>query len=132
MILSSNKKEKEQCFKQLFEEYYAPFCLYAKRFIDDRESREDIVSDVFAVVWQKIDSDELRPETAVGISKCPYEINASTTSSIRNTNGITQNGSSKRHRYTPPRPTRFIRWTNYTVCFSVRWKNSPRTTGQYS
>lgn len=69
MILSSNKKEKEQCFKQLFEEYYAPFCLYAKRFIDDRESREDIVSDVFAVVWQKIDSDELRPETAVGYIK---------------------------------------------------------------
>ena len=47
MKISFSKQTKERAFKQLYEEYYAPFCLYAKRFVDDKETREDIVSDVF-------------------------------------------------------------------------------------
>lgn len=46
MKISFSKQTKERTFKQLYEEYYAPFCLYAKRFVDDKETREDIVSDV--------------------------------------------------------------------------------------
>ena len=46
MKISFSKQTKERAFKQLYEEYYAPFCLYAKRFVDDKETREDIVSDV--------------------------------------------------------------------------------------
>lgn len=53
MNLSLNTSEREQAFKQLFEKYYAPFCLYAKRFIEDQAEREDIVSDVFATLWDK-------------------------------------------------------------------------------
>lgn len=62
---------KEQSFKQLYEEYYAPFCLYAKRFIDDKETREDIVSDVFTSLWDKLDADsfELQSGTALGYIK---------------------------------------------------------------
>lgn len=49
MKISFSKQTKERTFKQLYEEYYAPFCLYAKRFVDDKETREDIVSDVFTL-----------------------------------------------------------------------------------
>ena len=63
------KQTKERAFKQLYEDYYAPFCLYAKRFIDDQEARQDIVSDVFTLLWDKIDSSELEPETALGYIK---------------------------------------------------------------
>ena len=49
MKISFSKQTKERAFKQLYEEYYAPFCLYAKRFVDDKETREDIVSDVFKI-----------------------------------------------------------------------------------
>lgn len=30
MKISFSKQTKERAFKQLYEEYYAPFCLYAK------------------------------------------------------------------------------------------------------
>lgn len=62
---------KEWAFKQLYEEYYAPFCLYAKRFVDEKEIREDIVSDVFTSLWDKVDTEmfNLEPETAVGYIK---------------------------------------------------------------
>ncbi|MCD7901495.1 MAG: RNA polymerase sigma-70 factor [Bacteroides sp.] len=56
-------------FKKLYEEYYAPFCLYAKRFIEDRYVREDIVSDVFATLWRRREEIDLRPETALAFLK---------------------------------------------------------------
>jgi RNA polymerase sigma-70 factor (ECF subfamily) len=40
-------------FRSLFELYYAPLCLYAKRFVADKSVREDIVQDVFFSVWGK-------------------------------------------------------------------------------
>lgn len=60
---------KEAYFKKIYEDYYAPFCLYAKRFIDDQYVREDIVSDVFATLWQKRDDMELKPETSLAFIK---------------------------------------------------------------
>ena len=69
MKISFLRHDKEQAFKQLYEEYYAPFCLYAKRFIEDKEAREDIVSDVFASLWDKIDSFELDSDTTLGYIK---------------------------------------------------------------
>ena len=40
-------------FRYLFEHYYPSLCLFAKRFIDDRETREDIVQEVFFRLWDK-------------------------------------------------------------------------------
>jgi RNA polymerase sigma-70 factor (ECF subfamily) len=60
---------KEQKFKWIYEEYYAPFCLYAKRFIDDKGTREDIVSDVFTSLWNKMDSSDLNMDTLLGYIK---------------------------------------------------------------
>ena len=71
MELSHLQHSKEQIFKQLYEEYYAPFCLYAKRFIDDKDTREDIVSDVFTSIWDKLgtESFDLQSDTALGYIK---------------------------------------------------------------
>ena len=71
MKLTFSKQNKERSFKQLYEEYYAPFCLYAKRFIDDKDIREDIVSDVFTSLWDKMDSEsyDLQSNTALGYIK---------------------------------------------------------------
>ena len=69
MTEPTSKTNKEQDFKQLYEEYYAPFCLYAKRFIDDMNTCQDIVSEVFASLWSKQDSFQLNKETALGYLK---------------------------------------------------------------
>ena len=71
MNISFSTQTKDRTFKQLYEEYYAPFCLYAKRFIDDLDTRQDIVSDVFASLWDKMDTDsfDLQSDTALGYIK---------------------------------------------------------------
>lgn len=69
MKLSFPQHNKEHTFKQLYETYYAPFCLYAKKFIDDKDVREDIVSDVFAILWDKMDTFSLQSETTLGYIK---------------------------------------------------------------
>ncbi|MDR1980786.1 MAG: RNA polymerase sigma-70 factor [Tannerellaceae bacterium] len=43
----------ERAYRLLFERYYASLCLFAKRYIEDKSTREDIVQDVFFSVWEK-------------------------------------------------------------------------------
>lgn len=69
MRISRRENNKEKEFRKLYEEYYAPFCIYAKRFIDDITVCEDIVSEVFASLWDKSDSIELKPITATAYLK---------------------------------------------------------------
>lgn len=69
MRLSFPESNKEKTFKKLYEEFYAPFCLFARRYIDDATVREDIVSDVFASLWDKQDTFELKQETALAYLK---------------------------------------------------------------
>lgn len=69
MRISFPENNKEKAFRRLYEEYYAPFCLFAKRYIDDATVREDIVSDVFASLWDKQETFELKSETALGYLK---------------------------------------------------------------
>jgi len=38
-------------FKKTFECYYASLCVYARRYIQDLATREDIVQDVFCALW---------------------------------------------------------------------------------
>jgi RNA polymerase sigma-70 factor (ECF subfamily) len=48
----------ETAFQQMFEYYYSDLCVYARRFIPDPDTREDIVQDVFCAIWvnrKKID-----------------------------------------------------------------------------
>lgn len=69
MKTPSRNDSKELAFRRLYEEYYAPFCLYAKRFIDDKDAREDLVSDVFTSLWDRMDTFDLNSDTAIGYIK---------------------------------------------------------------
>lgn len=69
MKISFRLDSKEMVFSKLFEDYYAPFCLYAKRFIDDVDIREDLVSDIFASLWDKFSVEELRSDTILAYIK---------------------------------------------------------------
>ena len=53
MLRSITLHDDEVAFRYLFEHYYASLCLFAKRFIDDRETREDIVQEVFFHLWER-------------------------------------------------------------------------------
>lgn len=46
-------KDDEVAYRSLFEHYYAALCLFAKRYIDDKATREDIVQEVFFTIWEK-------------------------------------------------------------------------------
>ncbi|GHU15548.1 RNA polymerase sigma-70 factor [Betaproteobacteria bacterium] len=48
-----SKNDDSEAFRLLFERFYVPLCLYAKRYIDDKSIREDIVQDVFSAIWEK-------------------------------------------------------------------------------
>lgn len=63
------RQKKESDFKAFFETYYAPFCLYAMRFVVDKEASDDIVSDVFVSLWAKLDSFDIHSSTALGYIK---------------------------------------------------------------
>lgn len=61
----------EMKFKALYKKYYAPFCLYARHFIDNATICEDIVSDVFANMWSRIEELDLdRDTTPAYIKMC--------------------------------------------------------------
>lgn len=53
MLRSITLHDDEVAFRYLFEHYYPSLCLFAKRLIDDRETREDIVQEVFFRLWEK-------------------------------------------------------------------------------
>ena len=53
MLRSITLHDDGVAFRYLFEHYYPSLCLFAKRFIDDRETREDIVQEVFFRLWDK-------------------------------------------------------------------------------
>lgn len=69
MRISLYKGYNEKEFRKLYEEYYAPFCIYAKRFIGDMTICEDIVSDVFVSLWDKRNSIELKKGTVTAYLK---------------------------------------------------------------
>ncbi|MDD4609313.1 MAG: RNA polymerase sigma-70 factor [Bacteroidaceae bacterium] len=66
---SSIEKTDERDFEQLFDTYYAPFYLYAKRFLDEEEVCQDLVSDVFANLWLKREEVEITSRVILGYLK---------------------------------------------------------------
>lgn len=52
LFLKTVVNDDEKAFKKLFELFYPPLAVYAKRYIDERTLREDIVQDVFATLWE--------------------------------------------------------------------------------
>ncbi|MDR2919254.1 MAG: RNA polymerase sigma-70 factor [Tannerella sp.] len=42
----------EKAFQKLFELFYPALCIYAKKYIEERSIREDIVQDMFVYLWE--------------------------------------------------------------------------------
>lgn len=53
LLWQISANDDELAYRSLFEQYYASLCLFAKRYIEDKETREDIVQDVFFYIWKK-------------------------------------------------------------------------------
>lgn len=70
LLWSISVEDDKDAFRLLFEYYYAPLCFYAKKFIKDKATREDVVQDVFFYVWEK------RKSIIVNISVKSYLISS--------------------------------------------------------
>lgn len=53
LLRSISINDDKSAYRSLFEHYYAALCLFAKRYIEDKAVREDIVQDVFFTIWEK-------------------------------------------------------------------------------
>lgn len=60
---------RKEIFKRLYMTYSASLYVYARRFVESPEVREDIVCDVFARLWLKGEAFLLREETALAFLK---------------------------------------------------------------
>lgn len=45
-------KDDEEAFKKLFTDFFAPLCVYAHYFVEDKNLCEDIVQEVFFSLWK--------------------------------------------------------------------------------
>ena len=63
--------DKDGCidFRRLYQLYYAPFCIYAKRFVDDTDARQDIVQEVFVSVWKRFGGMSVKADTMLAYIK---------------------------------------------------------------
>lgn len=53
--------ERQKCFQKHYDKYYKILVMYALRLVDDRDSAEDIVQEVFGNIWERkldFDSDD--------------------------------------------------------------------------
>lgn len=56
MITHTNERDKMNgvaCFEELFRIYYRELFAYAYKFVNDKSAAEDVVQDVFFIVWEK-------------------------------------------------------------------------------
>lgn len=60
---------RKEIFKNLYMTYSASLFVYAKRFVESSQVREDIVCDVFARLWLKGESFILNQDTALAFLK---------------------------------------------------------------
>lgn len=61
--------KREDIFKDIYKLYFGPLCVWAKRYIDDVNVCQDIVSEVFARLWFKWDQFLLREEKIISFLK---------------------------------------------------------------
>ena len=61
LLLERLQRGDERAFQILFEEFYASLCLFATRYLGDREEAADVVQDAFLKYWHRhTDFDDFR------------------------------------------------------------------------
>ena len=53
LLLERLQRGDERAFQRLFEEFYASLCLFATRYLGDREEAADVVQDTFLKYWHR-------------------------------------------------------------------------------
>lgn len=53
VFLGKLQKGDERAFRILFDEFYTALCLFAERFLGDREAAEDVVQEGFLKYWSR-------------------------------------------------------------------------------
>lgn len=51
-LLAQLQQGDDSAFRVVFERFYARLCVFADRFVNDREASKDIVNDVFVKFWK--------------------------------------------------------------------------------
>ncbi len=59
LFLRISLRDDEEAFHTLFVQFFTPLCVYAMRYIPNRETCEDIVQDTFLKVWKNRKSLEI-------------------------------------------------------------------------
>ena len=52
LLFECVKKDNQIALEQLFQKYYFSLCLFAKKYVNDSDLAEEIVSDIFFNIWQ--------------------------------------------------------------------------------
>ena len=52
-IISNFRKGNRTAFKQIFDLFFSSLCLFANKYNNDSKESEDIVQEVFIIVWEK-------------------------------------------------------------------------------
>ena len=63
LIFKKIKEGNIKAFETLFRSYYEPLCRYAYQFVENMDNAEEIVQDLFYVIWK--DRDKLQVITSV-------------------------------------------------------------------
>ncbi len=50
-LVEKIQQSDKDAFKELFDQYYAPLCFYARKIIDSPDQSRDIVQDVYIKLW---------------------------------------------------------------------------------
>ncbi len=50
----------EASFEGIFRQYYGPLTGFARQYVDDEESAEEVVQETFANIWAKLDQTNIR------------------------------------------------------------------------
>ena len=53
LLFSTNEKDHEEAFRNLFKDYYASLCYYALQFVKEDHAAEEIVQDILLKIWEK-------------------------------------------------------------------------------
>lgn len=56
-------QDDREAFKKLFTDFFAPLCVYAQRYMENRNISEDIVQDVFFSIWKNRKNLDIRTST---------------------------------------------------------------------
>jgi len=52
-LIEKLKDGNEKAFDDIFNTYYTPLCIYAKKYVEEIENAEEIVQDLFVKLWEK-------------------------------------------------------------------------------